>query len=198
MNVVLGSKELTKKREQKYKPFWDSLDKESDRAIGIIAASLLDTELEELIRAFFIKERGIGSLFKDDHILQTLFAKINIAYFSGLLPGVHYHDLKLVCKIRNRFAHTLANLDFKDKTIVQWIQACELRPKTIDDTFAPKLKYTIIVQQIATTLYDLTSVLSRIRPPLPVEFYELNACHWGDAALTKSEIIELARKQAGG
>ena len=188
---------LKKESYQKLKPYWDSLDKESDRAIGIVAASLLDTALEELIRAFFVKERGVASLFKDDHILQTMFAKINIAYFCGLLPIVHYHDLKLICRIRNRFAHTLATLDFEDKTIVQWIKACELRPKTMDDTSAYKLKYVIIVQQIADALHFLTWVLSRIRPPLLVEFYKLNEWHWGEMTLTKSKIIELTRKKLG-
>ena len=188
--------ELKRESDKRIKPYWDSLEQESDRAIAIIAACLLDTALEELIRMFYIKERGVGNLFKDDHILRGFFTKISIAYFSGLIPQVLYHDLKLICQIRNRFAHTLTDLDFTDESISRLIQSCELRPKTMDDVSAPKIKYVLIVQQIADALHFFTWLLRRKgRPPLPVEFFKLNEMHWGEATLTKSRILEIAKRK---
>ena len=182
--------------EELSKPFWDALGKESDRAIGIIAACLLDNLLEKLIRAAYIKDPQVKFLFKDDHILQSFFSKINIAYFSGLIPKLVYHDLKLICEIRNRFAHAITtNLNFSDSGIAQRINCCELRPKTLDDVFAPKTKFIIVVQQIVGLLGFWEKTLSKIRMPNLVEMFKLNDLPFEEIALTKEEIINVIRKE---
>jgi len=96
--------------EEQSKVFTDALSEESDRALGIIAVCWLDNLLEKLLRAYYVKDPQIKLLFKDDHILQTFSAKVNIAYFSGLIPKFMYHDLKLMGVIRNRFAQ-MANME---------------------------------------------------------------------------------------
>jgi len=178
------------------KPFWDALEKESDRAIGIIAACLLDNLLEKLIRAAYIKDPQVKFLFKDDHILQSFFPKINIAYFSGLIPKLVYHDLKLICEIRNRFAHAITtNLTFSESSIAQRIDSCALRPKTLDDVFAPRVKFIIVVQQIVGLLGFWEKTLSKARLPNLVELFKLNDLPFEELALTKEEIIDVIRKE---
>ena len=115
-------------------PFVNALEQRSDRAIAIISASLLDVLLERLLRAFYVKDPAVKSIFRNDNILQSFYSKINIAYFSGLIPKTIYHDLKLICEIRNKFAHEVtANLDFNSEIVSQRINKCEIRPKTIDN-----------------------------------------------------------------
>ncbi len=178
------------------KPFVDSLEKESDRALGIIAACLLDQLLEKLISTSYVKDPQVKDLFKNDHILQSFFAKINIAYFSGLIPEALYHDLKLMCGIRNEFAHAVtANLDFNDKRIADRIGQCLLRPKTLDDIFAPKIKFIIITSIISAILGLLELMLSRKRPPNLVELLRLNEIPFDEIVLTKEEILEVVRKE---
>jgi DNA-binding MltR family transcriptional regulator len=178
------------------KPFLDALGKESDRAIGIIAACLLDNLLEKLIRTAYIKDPQVKFLFKDDHILQSFFSKINTAYFSGLIPKLVYHDLKLICEIRNRFAHTITeNLTLNDSSIAQRIGSCALRPKTLDDVFAPKIKFIIVVQQIVSLLVFWEKILSKARLPNLVEMFKLNDLPFEEIALTKQEIIDVIRRE---
>ena len=156
-------------------PFWKAFEKESDRAVAIIAVCLLDDLLERIIRASFVKDPQVKSLFKDDHILQSFFAKINIAYFSGLIPNVVYHDLKLICEIRNKFAHAvIADFNFTDSSIVQRIDNFTFGPKTIPELSAPKIKFTLVVSQIVAVLQVLEQVLSKARPPHLVELLRLN------------------------
>ena len=176
------------------KPFWDSLEKESDRAVAVIVGCLLDNILDKLLRAFFVKDPQVRNLFTNDHILRTFFAKINIAYFSGLISSVVYHDLKLIGEIRNRFAHEVTSgLSFNDKVIVQKINLCELRPKTIDHKNIPKLKFVIIVQQIIALIGSSEQLLRRIPPLRLVDILHMNEWPYDKIALTESEIIDVIR-----
>jgi len=180
--------------EELSKPFWDALGKESDRAIGIIAACLLDNLLEKLIRTSYIKDPQVKSLFKNDRILQSFFSKISIAYFSGLIPKFVYHDLKLICEIRNRFAHSIAgNLTFADSSITQRINSLKLRPKTLDEVAVPKMKFIIVVQQIVALLGSWEHFLSKAKLPNLVDLLKSNEFPYEEMALTKDEIYKVLR-----
>ena len=64
-------------------PYWQSLEGETDRGTAVLCAILLDGLLEKLIQESFIKDPRVESLFKNDRILQSFYAKINLAYFTG-------------------------------------------------------------------------------------------------------------------
>jgi len=188
-------KEIRKESDKKMRPWWDTFEKESDRSVGIVAASLLNVLLEEVIRTFYVKDRHVADLFKNDHMLMTFYSKINMAYYSGYIPKVIYHDLKIVCKIRNKFAHSLlAGLDFKEKTLVNLIKECELRPKTMDEIFVPKLKYIVIVQQLAAYLIIINQAARKMRPQQFVEYLNMEKWDFDEATLTKSEVEKLLKK----
>lgn len=178
------------------KPFWEALKKESDRAIVIIVACLLDNLLEELIRASYIKEPQVKYLFKNDHILQSFFAKINIAYFSGLIPKFVYHDLKSICEIRNKFAHEITgNLNFSTRIIEEKINSCDLRPRTLDDVSVPRLKFILIVQIIVAYLGCWERDISQLQPPHLVELLGMKNIPFDELALTRKEISDIIRKE---
>ncbi len=181
--------------EERLEPFLTALGQGSDRATAIVSACLLDNLLERLIRVSYVKDPSVKKLFKNDHILQSFFAKINIAYFSGLIPKVIYHDLKLICGIRNKFAHEVtADLSFNSNVISQRINSCEIRPKTMDDTPAYRMKYLIIIVQLIDHLCYFEHLLLRSKPPNLVESFKLNDKKWGEKALTKDEIYDIMRK----
>jgi len=176
-------------------PIDDMFREKSDRAFGIVATCYLDNMLEKLIRASYIKNPQVESLFKKAQILQPFFTKINIAYFSGLIPKFLYHDLKLICEIRNRFAHeVIAELRFTNEAIAQRIDRCELRPKTLDGISTPRLKFIIVVTQIGALLRFLEMVLSKVRPPHLAELFNLDELPFEEMALTKDEILHILSK----
>jgi len=187
--------------------FWISLKQESDRAVVITVGCLLDDLLEALIRAYYIKEPKVKDLFKNDHILQSFYSKINIAFFSGLIANFIYHDLLIICKIRNKFAHEVAaDLNFMNRTVLQLTNSCELRPKELDEITQAelgeisvhdlqRLKFVIIVQQIVDHLVFTEQLLLRRRPPYPIKFFALNKLPYGEMALTKSKILQIIRSQ---
>ena len=167
-------KEVEEKIDE-LQPFWKAFEKESDRSVAILATCLLDDSLERIIGLSYVKDPHVKSLFKNDHILQSYFAKINIAYFSGLIPTVVYHDLKLICEIRNKFAHAVvADLGFTNEAIVRRIDKFVFGPKTIPALSAPKTRFIMVVSQIVGVLQVLENFLSKTRPPHLVEVLRLN------------------------
>lgn len=188
--------DLTQDIQELSKPFWDALEKESDRAIAVIATCILDTQLEELIRASYIKDARVKLLFKSDHILQTYFAKINIAYFSGLIPEPLYNDLKIIAEIRNSFAHQITgNMNFSATNIANKIDKFNLTSKEVDKIFVPKMKFILTIQILVAFLATFKHCLNDFRLPNLVERLKLNDIKWDQMALTKEELISAVIKE---
>jgi len=166
--------ELEKKSWDFIKPFVKTLARESDRAFAIIAAILLDNLLEKLIKVSYIKNPKVNEIFKNENILRSFYTKISIAYFSGLIPKACYHDLKLICEIRNKFAHdVVADLKFDDKRIVQRIhQFSQIREELVK-LYPPKLTFTLNFGYTAGLLSSWCDFLVKERLPNLVEVLKL-------------------------
>ncbi len=179
-----GQKELIQ-----LKPFWQALQDETDRGTAIISSCLLDSLLEKLIQASFIRDPRVKLLFKNDHILQSFFAKVNIAYFSGLIPKAFYDDLKLICEIRNKFAHAvIADLKFTDIAITQHINEFTQIPESLREIYTPRLKFALVVSHIAGLLLAWKQLLSEFRLPSLVKLLKLDEKNWNELIITPSQI----------
>lgn len=84
----------------------------SDRALGIIAASLVEIHLTKLIKSAFIQETKAGSketveskMFHSAGPLGPFASKIRLAYLMGLISQELFKNLEIMREIRNRFAH---------------------------------------------------------------------------------------------
>lgn len=172
----------------------DAFAKVGDREFVIIAACWLDNLLERLISASFIKTANVKAIFKDEHILQSFYTKIQISYFSGLIPKWLCNDLKLICQIRNRFAHGFeAMIRLKENNISSKINRLELRPKTLDDVDAPRLKFMVSILITALLLHHFIKDFDLIQPKRLVDILESNDWDYNRYALTKEEINKIAK-----
>jgi DNA-binding MltR family transcriptional regulator len=175
--------------------FHNSLDKFNDREIAILSTSLLDNYLETIIKDVYIHDKKVGSIFKDEHLLQSYYSKVNIAYFSGLIPKWLFHDLILIGEIRNKFAHKFTvELKLNDESIAQRIGKCELRPKTLDGERDYRLKFVIIIAVAASVLKMLDATLENLRPPKLMEIMNMNEMDYQKMVLTKDEIKNITNK----
>jgi DNA-binding MltR family transcriptional regulator len=84
----------------------------SDRALGIIAASLVEIHLTKLIKQSFIPEVKTGSqetvqerMFQSSGPLGAFSTKIRLAYLMCLISEEFVKNLEIMREIRNRFAH---------------------------------------------------------------------------------------------
>ena len=91
----------------------------SDRACALVVASICEMRLEHALRKFF--DHGdsemLDNVFRPDSILGNFRAKINIAYLSKIISRDACHDLVIVSKIRNKFAHDFKIISFQEQFI---------------------------------------------------------------------------------
>ena len=88
---------------------------ESDRAAALVAAALLDANLESLLRSFLVADESeVEALLGTN--LQSLGARMRMAYLLGLVSVDEMHDLRIIKEIRNYFAHNL-HVSFEDSYV---------------------------------------------------------------------------------
>ncbi len=104
--------------ERDYAGFLEELQKQTDRAVAVLAAAFLDRLLEDLLAGFFIENEALNKkLFRDFGALGSTAAKIDLAYSLGHIGPDLHHDLEIVNGIRNKFAHEIHGLSFESNTI---------------------------------------------------------------------------------
>jgi DNA-binding MltR family transcriptional regulator len=98
-------------------------DEENDRALAIVGGAYLDTLLENILIEFLIDdEKEVAELLRPDGVMGTYSGRIRATYCLGLLRKPVRDDLRLIGKIRNRFAHDLS-ASFADQQIRAWCEA---------------------------------------------------------------------------
>jgi hypothetical protein len=91
---------------------------ESDRGVAIFAATLLEDDLESLLRSCCLNDpvsvrKVVDPLFNVYAPFSTFSAKIQVAYALGLIPKNLYKTLTLIRKMRNDFAHDRKVVSFQ-------------------------------------------------------------------------------------
>ncbi len=102
--------------------FSEMFKDESPRGAAILSAVLLDESVRSLLAAFMIEDKNqvdelLGSEKNRDRPIGTFISRIRAAYCLGLLSEDESHDLRLIGKIRNGFAHALDKSSFEDRQI---------------------------------------------------------------------------------
>jgi mannitol operon repressor len=106
-----------------WKLIFQELENQSDRGAGIVAAAIVEEHLTKSLqcrlrltktieeRIFSIDRGGFASEFA---------SKVDLAFCVGLIQQTILNDLRLIAKIRNRFAHRVEPLQFSDGEISAW------------------------------------------------------------------------------
>jgi hypothetical protein len=95
------------------------LANESDRAVALIAAAHIDAALEILLKASLGGDKKLlQKLLDGPHApIGNLSSRIAISHSLGHFGARTYKTLEAIRKVRNEFAHSKANLTFKDGDI---------------------------------------------------------------------------------
>ncbi len=154
-------------------------DKESDRACVVLAASLLDSALETILRTRLTPVANSNDTLLDGAYspLGTFSAKIDITYRIGLISGRFARDLHIVRRIRNDFAHNVISCSFDDSIIrnrtlelarsaEQWISKSDYRKAF---PVGPKGDFQMAVAWMQWHLRSLSDDATQI-PENPLEW----------------------------
>jgi len=145
-----------------------NLQAESDRGCVLIAAAYLDDTLEMLLRTYFANDaasvrKAVDPLFSGLGPLSSLSAKTKLAFALKLIDPHQFHNLEMVRKIRNRFAHSFEGAALSSQELADQISSLiltdsaeermKVRPETVQEA---KLRFTIAVSYLIGFLQECT------------------------------------------
>ena len=92
----------------------------TDRGRALVAASLIEEMLDEVLRGLVLDNSATKKLFDDRNApLSTFSAKASASRALGLISREEFSDIELVRKIRNSFAHS-EMCSFENEKIKSW------------------------------------------------------------------------------
>ena len=96
----------------------------SDRGIVLVSAELISVLLQELICKKLLSDSQIIKklFYQPGSSLGSFYSKIELSFAMGLISDDEYHDLQIVRKIRNQFAHSFGKLHFSSDEIAKEIK----------------------------------------------------------------------------
>jgi len=144
------------------------LPHEPDRSLAIVAVAYLDDLLESGLR-----ERLRDAKNTLQRHLDTFAAKTQIAKAIGYIDDDEFHDLELVRRIRNEFAHIPNQISFITPQITDRcheLKNGKMVPELVaalgfNDT--PRQRFIWTVQILAFSLYGRWQTAERFQEPEP-------------------------------
>ena len=117
--------------------FFEELQSESPRAAVIIASAFLDAQLRAILSNSFIDNKKVVEELLDSD-LSTFSSRTKTAYCMGLISESMFHDLNIIRKIRNKFAHKMHGYSFDEPEIVSWCNSMKLAKMISNVSSMPK------------------------------------------------------------
>lgn len=122
------------------------------RALVIIGGAFLDTLLTHILENYFVSDsKEVNEILDYTKPSGSYGNKARMAYCLGLICKPVYQDLKLIGKIRNRFAHNLY-ASFEDDSIqslcakLEWHKISYAQPPS--DASSQDLFYVAVLQVV--------------------------------------------------
>jgi hypothetical protein len=137
-------------------------DEKNERAAAVVGGAFLDTILEHIIVNFLVDdEKEVERLLSPEQALGTYGSRVRFVYCVGLIGKIVRDDLRLVGKIRNRFAHDL-EVSFEDEPIRSWCRSLKwhqisMFQKAPDDATTADI-FQVGVNQLVTHLSGITGI----------------------------------------
>ena len=91
-----------------FRSTFGNIENESDRGAVLIAQEIIDGELTSLLRNAAPKAMPadkINSLLRYPGVFSNFSAKVDVAYFAGLIGSNLYNSIHILRRIRNSAAH---------------------------------------------------------------------------------------------
>ena len=98
----------------------------NDKSVALLTSAMLDTFLRETIRAHIIVgnpalqyDETADIFFSMNAPLSSFSAKIDLSYLLGICDNDARHDLNIIRRIRNAFAHAVIPITFETDEVAK-------------------------------------------------------------------------------
>jgi hypothetical protein len=127
--------------------FFECFNKETDRGAALVAASMLDARLQEILGAFFIESPTARDLLVGFSApIGTFGARAAAAFALGLIQENEFREITIIRKIRNEFGHAWQPLSFASGRIGELVnQLPWLGPGKLEVNSSPRGRFNIAV-----------------------------------------------------
>lgn len=120
----------------KFFPYLELLRSESDRGRVLISTGYMEEQLKDILLAFMLDMPQAKELVTSGNApLGTFSSRIAACYTLGLISEREHHDMTLLRKIRNDFAHDM-HTSFETPSVVD---RCKLLHHKIHDHTSPTI-----------------------------------------------------------
>lgn len=128
----------------KFFPYLDLLNAESDRGRVLISTGYMEEQLKDILLAFMMDTPQAKELVTSGNApLGTFSSRIAACYTLGLISEREHHDLTLLRKIRNDFAHDM-HTSFATPSVVD---RCKLLHHKAHDYISEKMGEVVVSPQ---------------------------------------------------
>ncbi|MGV2975206.1 hypothetical protein AB1P65_07110 [Roseibium alexandrii] len=151
--------------------FLRSSNGETERGRALVAASLIEEMLEEILKSFLADIKETKKLFDMPNApLSTLSAKSLMCRSLQLISNAEFRDIDLVRKIRNEFAHNL-RCSFSDEKIEAWSSKLSLGMAKLDGLAksdkarvdGARSRFDMVTTSIIVSLYNRSKHVEKQR-----------------------------------
>jgi mannitol operon repressor len=150
--------------------FLSEFNKESDRGAALVAASMLDERLEEILRCFFVETLTSKELLVGFSApLGTFSARAAAALSLGLIQENEYKEIALIRKIRNEFGHGWKPVSFESGRVADLCRQLPwLGPAELEAGASVRIRFNAAVAVLLTDLLWRVRLASKERRTLKV------------------------------
>jgi hypothetical protein len=146
--------------------FRPQLTTESDRGCALLASAYLDDLLAQLLVAHLVDSPTTSTrVVGQSGPLGAFSARIDMAFLLGLIGRGAHHDLHMIRKIRNLFAHRPFSLAFSSPPVAD--RCRELGHRILGNDRHPRDQFTEGVMGVMTALH--TSLAKATHREVPFE-----------------------------
>ncbi len=124
-------------KDPEFKEFIKEIKKESERAQAIICHAYVEELLKELLKKRLIKDKDFLKSLKK---LISFSRLLTLCYITGIVNKAERKDIKLLAKIRNRFAHKRKIKSFNAEDIPELCNDLRI-PKPLTRELTPQEKF---------------------------------------------------------
>ena len=144
----------TEPEVQQLGAFLAAFNAESNRGAALVAASMLDERLEEILRAFFIEAAAARKLITGFNApLGTFSSRASATYALGLIQENEFKEITLIRKIRNEFGHGWESRTFESLQIAKLARQLPWSgPIEIEATATLRMRFNFAISMVLTDL----------------------------------------------
>ena len=144
----------TESEIQQLAQFLSEFNKESDRGAALVAASMIDERLEEMLGSFFTDTPASKDLLSGFNApLGTFSARASAAMALGLLQENEFKEITLIRKIRNEFGHGWQTISFESGRVADFCRQLPwLGPSEYEKGATARARFNAAVAILLTDL----------------------------------------------